>query len=145
MACADSSRAWSASLKTTMATLLPAKAQIVLFWGAEFVALYNDAYAPSIGDKHPRALGRPAIENRRELWDDLEPLLRGVYETGETFAAKDRPFYIERHGRGETVYDPRHYGYPGAQTQRSSQWRAVPRLGNAGCDGEGPQAIEGSR
>lgn len=42
--------AWSASLKTTMATLLPAKAQIVLFWGAEFVALYNDAYAPSIGD-----------------------------------------------------------------------------------------------
>ena len=96
--------AWSASLKTTMATLLPAKAQIVLFWGAEFVALYNDAYAPSIGDKHPRALGRPAIENWRELWDDLEPLLRGVYETGETFAAKDRPFYIERHGRGETVY-----------------------------------------
>ncbi len=96
--------AWSASLKTTMATLLPAKAQIVLFWGAEFVALYNDAYAPSIGDKHPRALGLPAIENWRELWDDLEPLLRGVYETGETFAAKDRPFYIERHGRGETVY-----------------------------------------
>ena len=96
--------AWSASLKPTMATLLPAKAQIVLFWGAEFVALYNDAYAPSIGDKHPRALGRPAIENWRELWDDLEPLLRGVYETGETFAAKDRPFYIERYGRGETVY-----------------------------------------
>ncbi len=29
--------------------------------------------------------------------------------------------------------------------RRSSQWRAVPRLGNAGCDGEGPQAIEGSR
>lgn len=27
-----------------------------------------------------------------------------MYETGETFAAKDRPFYIERHGRGETVY-----------------------------------------
>jgi PAS domain S-box-containing protein len=95
---------WSASLKTLMSTVLPVKAQIVLFWGPHYVALYNDAYAPSIGAKHPRALGRPAIENWTELWDDLEPLLRGVRETGETYSAKDRPFYIERHGAGETVY-----------------------------------------
>ncbi|KAB0550649.1 PAS domain-containing protein [Pseudomonas argentinensis] len=95
---------WSPSLKTLMSTVLPVKAQIVLFWGPQYVALYNDAYAPSIGNKHPRALGRPAVENWAELWDDLEPLLRGVRETGETFAAKDRPFYIERHGHGEAVY-----------------------------------------
>lgn len=84
--------------------MLGADAQIVLFWGPEFVALYNDAYAPTIGDKHPKALGRPARENWAELWDDLEPLLRGVRETGKTFSAKDRPFYIERRGFGETVY-----------------------------------------
>lgn len=95
---------WPETLKALMGTILPVQAQIVLFWGPEFVALYNDAYAPSIGEKHPRALGRPAIENWRELWDDLEPLLRGVRETGQTFAAKDRPFYIERYGYGETVY-----------------------------------------
>jgi PAS domain S-box-containing protein len=84
--------------------MLGSQAQIVLFWGPEFIALYNDAYAVTIGDKHPRALGRPAKENWSELWDDLEPLLRGVRETGKTFHAKDRPFYIERHGYGETVY-----------------------------------------
>ena len=95
---------WPDSLKALMSTVLPVQAQIVLFWGPDYIALYNDAYAPSIGEKHPRALARPAIENWRELWDDLEPLLRGVRETGETFAAKDRPFYIERHGYGETVY-----------------------------------------
>ena len=66
---------WSLSLQTLMATILPAKAQIVLFWGADYVALYNDAYAPTIGAKHPRALGRPAREHWSELWDDLEPLL----------------------------------------------------------------------
>ncbi|MBJ9974279.1 response regulator [Pseudomonas sp. S75] len=97
-------QAWSLSLKTLMGTLLPAQAQIVLFWGPEYVALYNDAYAPTIGAKHPHALGRPAIEYWRELWDDLEPLLRRVRETGETYAAKDRPFYIQRSGVGETVY-----------------------------------------
>lgn len=95
---------WTPALKILMATVLPASAQIVVFWGPELVALYNDAYAPTIGTKHPRALGRPGIENWAELWDDLEPLLRGVLETGETFAARDRPFYIERHGLGETVY-----------------------------------------
>ncbi len=95
---------WPTALKTLMSTVLPVKAQIVLFWGPQYIALYNDAYAPSIGNKHPRALGRPAVESWSELWDDLEPLLRGVRETGETFSAKDRPFYIERHGHGEAVY-----------------------------------------
>ncbi|GAB7533227.1 PAS domain-containing protein [Pseudomonas sp. 3A(2025)] len=95
---------WPDTLKTLMTTVFPVQAQIVVFWGPEYVALYNDTYAPTIGNKHPAALGRPAIEHWRELWDDLEPLLRGVRETGQTFSAKDRPFYIERHGRGETVW-----------------------------------------
>ena len=71
-------RQWSQALKTTVGMMLAAQAQIVLFWGPDFVALYNDAYAPGIGANHPRALGRPAIENWGELWDDLEPLLAGV-------------------------------------------------------------------
>jgi two-component sensor histidine kinase len=95
---------WPAHLRGAVSLMLPAKAQIVLFWGADFVALYNDAYAPTIGEKHPRALGRPARENWAELWDDLEPLLRRVLDTGETVFAKDRPFYIERHGYPENVY-----------------------------------------
>src|SRR6185312_15663646 len=95
---------WTPSLKTTVGLLLRAKAQIVLFWGPDFIALYNDAYAPTIGGKHPLALGRPARENWAELWEDLEPLLNGVRDTGKSFFAKDRRFYIERHGYGETVY-----------------------------------------
>jgi len=83
--------AWPTPLKAAVRLMLPAKAQIVIFWGPELVALYNDAYAPTIGDKHPRALGRPARESWTELWDDLEPLLRRVLETGETvFANIDR-------------------------------------------------------
>ena len=71
---------WSPHLQTVMATLLPAQAQFVLFWGEAYVALYNDAYVPTIGNKHPQALGRPGQEHWSELWDDLEPLLRGVRE-----------------------------------------------------------------
>ena len=33
--------------------LLPSRAQVVLFLGPEFIAIYNDAYAPVFGAKHP--------------------------------------------------------------------------------------------
>lgn len=95
---------WPDHLKSAMRLLVPAQAQIVIFWGPDYIALYNDAYAPTIGNKHPGAFGRPARENWSELWDDLEPLLKSVRDTGETIVAKDRPFYIERHGYPETVY-----------------------------------------
>lgn len=95
---------WSESLKVTVNLMLAADTQIVLFCGPEFVALYNDAYAPTIGNKHPRVLGRPAREGWAELWSDLGPLLNGVVETGKTFSAKSRPFYLERSDVGETVY-----------------------------------------
>ena len=93
-----------ALLKSTLGWMLPADVQIVLFWGADYVAYYNDTYAPTIGNKHPRALGRPAVESWTELWDDLEPLLAHVRTTGQTFSARDRPFRIERRGYLEDVY-----------------------------------------
>lgn len=96
--------AWPDHLKMTMRLVLPAKSQIVIFWGPDYIALYNDAYAQTIGSKHPGAFGRPARENWAELWDDLEPMLKSVRDTGKTVAATDRPFYIERHGYPETVY-----------------------------------------
>jgi len=96
--------AWPANLKSVIGLMLPAHVQIVLFWGPRYVAFYNDVYAPTIGNKHPRALGRPAIESWTELWDDLEPLLAKVRATGETVSAADRPFQIERHGFLEDVY-----------------------------------------
>lgn len=87
-----------------MDLVIPAAAQIVCFFGPEYIALYNEAYIPAIGGNHPRAFGRPAIENWGELWDDLEPLLRAVREQGETIVAKDRPFVVARHGYSETTY-----------------------------------------
>ncbi len=95
---------WPSCLRSAVDIILPSAAQIVLFWGPDFVALYNEAYAPSIGLRHLKAFARPAQENCSELWEDLEPLLRQVLKTGETVVAKDRPFYIERHGHPETVY-----------------------------------------
>ena len=48
---------WPQSLRSALGMLLPSKAQIILFWGPEFVVFYNDAYRPTFGAKHPQALG----------------------------------------------------------------------------------------
>jgi PAS domain S-box-containing protein len=94
---------WPRSLKTTLDLMLPSQAQIVLFWGPDFIAFYNEAYAPTIGHKHPSALGHPARSSWTELWDTLEPMLSRVLTTAETIASRDHPFRIERHGFLEQV------------------------------------------
>ena len=98
-------REWPQALRASVSLILPADVQMALFWGGEHVAIYNDAYAPVIGDKHPRALGRPAAEGWAELWDDLEPILEQIWATGDTVSEKNRAFYIERQGgAGEVAY-----------------------------------------
>jgi PAS domain S-box-containing protein len=95
---------WPQSLRSAVSILLPSKAQIVLFWGPELVAIYNDAYRPVFGSKHPAALGMPARQCWSEVWDVLEPLFMGVVNTGEAFWAKDHLFALERHGYAEETY-----------------------------------------
>jgi PAS domain S-box-containing protein len=95
---------WPQSLRSAVSILLPSKAQIVVFWGPELVAIYNDAYRPVFGSKHPTALGKPAREAWSEIWDVLEPLFGGVVNDGEAFWAKDHLFALERHGYAEETY-----------------------------------------
>ena len=96
---------WPQSLRSAVSILLPSRAQICLFWGPELVAIYNDAYRPTLGLKHPWALGRPARDVWSEFWDDvLRPLLQGVLDTGDALWASDYPFFLERRGYPEETY-----------------------------------------
>jgi PAS domain S-box-containing protein len=96
---------WPQSLRSTLSMLLPSKAQIILFWGDEFVVFYNDAYRPVFGAKHPQALGLPGRRAWSEIWDSqLHALLAGVVNTGEAFWARDLLFELERYGFPEETY-----------------------------------------
>jgi PAS domain S-box-containing protein len=69
-------------------------------WGPELTFLYNDAYAAILGDKHPRAMGRPFQEIWVEIWDDISPLVeKGM--SGEAVWLEDRPLRMNRHGYDE--------------------------------------------
>ncbi|MGV3569132.1 MAG: PAS domain-containing protein [Ramlibacter sp.] len=89
---------WPPALRFVLELMLPAQAQMVVFWGPDLITFYNDAYVPSMGGKHPAALGQPVRAVWPELWDEVGPLLHSVLATGETVAARDRMFRINRQG-----------------------------------------------
>jgi signal transduction histidine kinase len=96
---------WPQSLRSALSHLLPSKAQIAMFWGPDLVTLYNDAYRPVLGAKHPAALGAPVREVWAEIWEQtLKRLFDSVLATGEAFWAQDLPFFLERHGYPEETY-----------------------------------------
>ncbi|MFB6394271.1 SpoIIE family protein phosphatase [Polymorphospora lycopeni] len=95
---------WPAPLRHATIRMLASRAQIVIFWGPEHVALYNDAYVPTMGDKHPDWLGCPGREMWSEAWEVLGQLFAEVAATGRSFWATDHPFMLHRHGFLEETY-----------------------------------------
>src|SRR5690242_17738800 len=98
---------WPQSLRSAVSILLPSKAQICMFWGPDLITLYNDAYRPVLGKKHPSALGLPVRDVWSEIWETgLRLLFDGVLQTGEAFWASDWPFTLRRYGVSEdTIFD----------------------------------------
>ncbi|MDI6097582.1 SpoIIE family protein phosphatase [Actinoplanes sp. NEAU-A12] len=96
--------AWPPELADAVTTMLASQAQMILFWGPEYVALYNDTYAATMGGKHPGFLGRPGRELWGEIWDVLRELFDGVIADDRSFYARDHLFMIERYGFLEETY-----------------------------------------
>jgi signal transduction histidine kinase/DNA-binding response OmpR family regulator len=95
---------WPPELQRAVATMLASRAQIVIFWGPHYCALYNDAYIGTMGSKHPAHLGCPGAEMWAEAWAVLQKLFDGVVDGDESFYAGDHIFMIERFGFLEETY-----------------------------------------
>ena len=73
---------WPQSLRTAVNIGLSSRYAMWMAWGPERTMFYNDAYRPTLGMKHPRALGMPAGEVWPEIWPDIGPLIDTVLATG---------------------------------------------------------------
>ncbi|WP_375382669.1 PAS domain-containing protein [uncultured Sphingomonas sp.] len=89
---------WPLQMATLVGVLLEAGQPMFLAWGANRTLIYNDAYAPLLGDKHPAALGRPFLEVWSEVAADLVPLFDQVF-AGEPVHMDDIALQLDR-GRG---------------------------------------------
>lgn len=80
---------WPPALRCALDICLRAQFPIVIYWGPNFVQLYNDAAGAMFGARHPAALGRPAKQSWPELWDVLGRQLAGVKTTGVAAIAEN--------------------------------------------------------
>ena len=98
--------AWSRSLRMAVDLIMASAFPMALRWGPDFVLIYNEAYRPILGEKHPWALGLPAREAWAEVWPQLEPghlaILSGA---SPAVFAEDILLRIQR--RAETWEDAR--------------------------------------
>ncbi|HEY7295209.1 MAG TPA: ATP-binding protein, partial [Dehalococcoidia bacterium] len=95
---------WSQSLRTMVSILLANRFPLLLWWGPDQHQLYNDAYRPVLGVKHPRSLGQPARECWPEIWSIIGPLIRTPYEGGPSTWDDDLSLEVNRHGFVEETH-----------------------------------------
>ena len=95
---------WPQSLRTSVSTCLNSRFPILIWWGPDLVKLYNDAYRPILGAKHPRSMGQAGRECWPEIWPIIGPMLQGVLERGEATWSENQLLLLERHGFAEECY-----------------------------------------
>ena len=96
-------RGWSASLRTACRICLTSRFPMLVWWGKELWFLYNDAYLPLLGTKHP-ALGKPGETVWPEIWGVIGPMLDSVMSSGQATWSEDLLLTMNRHGYREETY-----------------------------------------
>ena len=96
--------AWPEDLRAAVSICLNFRLPFALYWGPKYTMLYNDAFRPQVGDKHPWCLGRPGQEVWPEIWGAIGPMWQNIRETGEGVFFEDSVYFMERHGYLEECY-----------------------------------------
>ncbi|HEX2833163.1 MAG TPA: ATP-binding protein [Thermoanaerobaculia bacterium] len=95
---------WPQSLRTAVSICIDSRFPILIWWGPDLVKIYNDAYAPILGDKHPAALGAPGRTVWPEIWPVIGPMLDQVIQAGIATWSDDQVLMMNRHGYLEETY-----------------------------------------
>ncbi|HEX2891363.1 response regulator [Vineibacter terrae] len=97
-------RSWPQSLKTAVRIMLTSRQPIWIGWGQALTFLYNDAYKPIMGGRHPLAMGQPTNVVWREIWDEIGPMLATALQGDEGIYVEQQLLIMERNGYPEETY-----------------------------------------
>src|SRR6185312_13081257 len=95
---------WEQSLKTCVRIMLSSRQPIWIGWGKDLIQLYNDPCKSIVGGKHPQALGQHASEVWKDIWEDINPLLKKVMEEDEGTYSESKLLIMDRNGYREETY-----------------------------------------
>jgi PAS domain S-box-containing protein len=94
---------WPAALTSIFEMMLASPLAMCVSWGPEQTFLYNAAYAPFLGERHPSALGQPFQEIWADVWADIGPLVDQVM-AGGSVSHVDMHLVMTRNGHDEDTW-----------------------------------------
>lgn len=94
--------AWPEPLRTGLAICLNSTIASAIYWGPEFITLYNDTWAQQQAGRHPWSMGRPARESRADIWGTLSEQFERARSTGQGISVTDQRLPIQRDGDRES-------------------------------------------
>ncbi len=95
---------WDPALRTSLALCLDSSFPTAIYCGPDLSLVYNDAWIPVAGDRHPWALGRPGAEVWPDIWHVVGPQFEHVLRTGEGFSTFDQMLPMHRNGKPRETY-----------------------------------------
>ncbi|HZH10383.1 MAG TPA: PAS domain-containing protein [Microvirga sp.] len=92
---------WPPALRNTIGLMARSGFPMFVVWGIEQTLIYNDAYIPILGDRHPGALGKPFFSVWPEVREVIEPVIDAAFAGQESFfedleVTLHRPGFPER-------------------------------------------------
>jgi PAS domain S-box-containing protein len=94
---------WPPELRTAVSVCLNCPFPILVMWGPQLTMVYNDAFVPILGAKHP-ALGLPCAQVWADAWPVVGGMLTNVLDRGVPTYHEDLRLILQRHGFDEEVY-----------------------------------------
>ena len=95
---------WPAQLRQTVLLIIADPSPAVVYWGDDQTIVYNEAYVPLIGQKHPSLQGQDPKIGFAEIWDHFDKVLKHGQHTGEPVVEAGALLLLRRHGFLEETY-----------------------------------------
>jgi PAS domain S-box-containing protein len=92
--------AWPVNLRALTDVMLDSAEPMAIWWGVDYLQIYNDAYAPRVNNQSGGiALGQPAAVTWGAGWALFEPFAREVHMTGSPKSLSDFAFNVKQDGQ----------------------------------------------
>jgi PAS domain S-box-containing protein len=94
---------WPQSLRTTVSLCLSSTFPILVAWGPEYIQIYNEAYRPICGGKHPASMGEPF----KVCWATALPVVGDKFDRaqqGDGTYIRDQRMFLDRYGYLEEAF-----------------------------------------
>lgn len=95
---------WPGALRGMCNLIMASPHPAAMYWGDDFIAIYNEAYILLAGQKHPHLMGQSYSVAWAEIWDAIKDVFANAKLTGQATMKDDDCLFMKRNGYLEETY-----------------------------------------